>query len=159
MAGVYTNGLPSPAPGTQLDSLSGLELLPADTQLPAGENPGSVGATSFQIAALAAGLIGNVGTVATGTVTLNVASGLVNTGSLTTAAGSTASFTIVDSLAVLGAPVQIGVSNGTNVTGAPVLTSATIANAGTIAVSIKNAGTAAFAGSLLVPFQVGSGGV
>lgn len=160
MGGWLTDGLPNAiGPGQVVDALGGLELVPVDTQLASGTNPQTVSATSFDLVAVAAGLIGNVGTVATGTVTLNTRSGLVNTGSLSTAAGSTASFSLVNSLATTGAAVRAGLASGSNTTAGATVQSLAITTSGTVTVTIKNNGTAALNGSLLVPFMVGSAGV
>lgn len=159
MPGIYTQSMPLVQPGTSgVTTLTGLERIPADTQLAAGGGPETVAPTAFQVAALGAGMIYNSGTLSSNTATVNTHTGVILTGSLSTAAGSTYSFTIVNSLATTGTPYVLQALRGSSTTGVPVIQSATIANSGTISVVLKNGGTAVFNGTLLIPFQVGASG-
>lgn len=158
MAGISTNNsMPLVQPGTTgVTALNGLERVAVDTELASGAAPQTVAATSFQLGAAAAAMIYNSGTLSSNTATVNARSGIVLTGSLSTAAGSTYAFTLVNSVATTGAPFQLGLASGSNTTIGAAIQSASIANSGTISVTVVNNGTAALNGTLLMPFQVGA---
>lgn len=159
MPGVSTQNLPLVQPGTSgVTTLNGLERVAVDTELASGAAPQSVAPTSFQLGAAAAGMIYNTGTLSANTATVNTRSGVIRTGSLNTAAGSTYAFTIVNSLATTGTAFQLGpVCSVSNTAGLSAIQSGTIATTGTISVTLVNNGTAAFNGDMLIPFQVGAG--
>lgn len=142
-AGVYTN-------------LSGaVATIPVDTNLPSGVSPQSVAASVFQVASEAAALINNTATSTVHTATLNTTSGMMVTEALTTAAGATYTFQLVNSLIVSSstpAP-QVQMHDGTNTAGSAAVTSITNA-AGTATVVFTNTGTAAWNGTKLIAFHV-----
>jgi hypothetical protein len=165
MAGEYTNGRPlvqalvqngvtiTPVPLTNLPNASA--LLPADVPQPGGQQPITVAATAFQVAAAAAAMITNTVTSTVHTGTLNTTEGLMVTEALTTAAGATYTFQLVNSLIVSAATPapEVQMKNGTNTAGAAQVTSITNA-AGTCTVVFTNTGTAAWNGTMLIPFHV-----
>jgi hypothetical protein len=129
-------------------------LLPLDTELASGGIPQTVGATAFQIAALAGGLIQNTATSTVHTATLNTESGLMLTEALTTAAGATYTFQLVNSLILATSPApQVQMHDGTNTGGATQVTSITNA-AGTSTVVFTNTGTSAWNGTKVILFHV-----
>jgi hypothetical protein len=158
MAGIATNnGMPLVQPGTSgVTALTGLERVAADTELASGAVPQTVAPTSFQLGAAAAAMIYNSGTLSANTATVNARSGIILTGSLNTAAGSTYAFTIVNSVATTGQPVQLGLASGSNTTVGAAIQSSAINNSGTVSVTLVNNGTAALNGTMLIPFQVGA---
>ena len=163
MAGVTTTGLPIVQPQTVAGvattnpyaHVTGTsERVPMDTYLASGGIPQSVGAQPFALAALAAGMIANRTTLTSNAGTLATTSGLVTTESLSTAAGATQGFTVTNSLVAATSNIVIDVHNGTNQFGAPALQSLTPA-AGSFSAVIVNNGTAAFNGTLQIPFKLG----
>ena len=158
MAGNNTQGLPAVAPS----STGGITAIPSgtgkvslDTYSTAGAAPQTVGPTAFQLASCALTGIYNSGTLSSNTATLNTRSGVILTGSISTAVGSTYAFAIVNSLATTGTPFQLNLMAISDTTPGAFLNSATIATSGTISATIGNAGTAALNGTFLVPFHVG----
>lgn len=156
MPGINQNYPVVQAGTSGVTTLNGLERVAADSLLSSGAAPETVAATSWQLGAMGLAAIYNSGTLSSNTATVNAASGIILTGSLSTAAGSTYDFTIVNSLATTGAAFQLVALHGAATAGIPMIQTATIANSGTLSVTLKNAGTAAFNGTMLVPFQVGN---
>lgn len=143
----------SPVPYTNLSSAS--PRIPVDTETAAGQQPQTAAASPFDIAACAASLINNTATSTVHTATLNTTSGMMVTEVLTTAAGATYTFQIVNSLIVstsTPAP-QVQMKDGTNTAGAVEVTSITNA-AGTSTAVFTNTGTAAWNGTKLILFHV-----
>lgn len=165
-AGLYTNGLPligaptqngvvQTAPnGIYTNLTARTSLIPIDTNLASGMAPQTVAASSFDVAALAAGLIKNQQTSTVHAATSNTNDVLVTTEALTTAVAATYTFTLTDSLVTLaGAPVLVQVHDGTNTTPGLVVTSVTNA-AGSVVVVLTNNGSAALNGTILLAFHV-----
>lgn len=140
------------APLTQVPAAA---LVPIDVPFAATQSqPQTAASTTFQIAAHTAGLVKNNATSTAGAATLNTKSGLVTTEALTTAAGSSYSFVLTNSLITATSPIpQVQVIDGTNTTGTLQVTSITNAS-GTSTFSITNIGTAALNGTLLIAFHV-----
>lgn len=148
------NGVPQLAPQGQFQHLSGRELIATDTQFASGFSPQTAAVSSFNIASLAAAMVSNTGTLTTGAVTLNTAEGIVNTGSITTAAGASSTFSLVNSLISATAPlVQMDAQMGTCTAGVPTITGL-VQTAGTLTGTLSNLGTAAFNGTIVMPFKV-----
>jgi hypothetical protein len=130
-------------------------LIPVDTNLAGGQSPQSVAASPFQIAAWALEAAANTATSTAGAATLNTKAGLITTEALTTAAGSTYTFTLTNSLVTVAsaAPqVQIMSKSNTAVTSLQ-LVSATNA-AGSVVWVFKNVGANALNGTMLIAFHV-----
>lgn len=73
-AGLYTNGLPV-AGGTQYPTtipLTGIETIPVDTNLTAGQNPASMAVTTLQLSGYARGLAGGGNALIGGDATSNL---------------------------------------------------------------------------------------
>lgn len=142
----------APVPITLVGSKN---LIPIDTEAASGAQPQQAAATAFQVASAAAALIQNTATSTTHTATLNTTSGLMLTEALTTAAGATYTFQIVNSLIVgTTTPIpQVQLHDGTNTAGAAEVTSITNA-AGTSTVVFTNTGTAAWNGTKIIAFHV-----
>lgn len=148
--GVTQNGGNAPV----YTQLSAGAMLPVDTEQGQGEQPQTVAATAFQIAALSAALAVNVATSTAGAATLNTKSGRVTTEALTTAAGATYSFTLTNSLITAAGPApQVSVVDGSNTGGQLQLTSVTNA-AGSSTFVFTNTGTSALNGTLVIAFHV-----
>jgi hypothetical protein len=92
--------------------------------------------------------------VATGpTATLNATTGKITTASLSTAAGSTYTLTLTNSVVAVGDLVFASVQNGTNTAGIPTITTVSTSTANQIAFTIHNSSSsAAFNGSLVISF-------
>jgi hypothetical protein len=164
LAGWITNGLQMiqalvqngvtavPTPVTNLQDTSA--LIPIDVQNTTGAQPITVAATPFQVAASALAMIYNTATSTVHTTTQNVSSGSFLTEALTTAAGATYTYQLVNSLIVSAstpAP-EVQIHGGSNTAGSPQITSITNA-AGTATIVITNVGTTAFNGTLLGAFH------
>lgn len=138
-------------PATQVPASS---LIPIDVQAGSGQQPTTVAATAFQIAAHTAGLIANAATSTAGAATLNTVSGLVTTEALTTAVGATYSFVLTNSLITLAGPApQVQMLDKSNTAGATQVNSVTNA-AGSATIVFQNTGTAAWNGTKLIAFHV-----
>lgn len=142
----------SAPPITQVPSAS---RIPVDVPYVAGQSqPTTAAATAFQIGAHVAGLISNTATSTVHTATLNTTSGLMTTEALTTAAGATYTFQLVNSLITAAGPVpQVQMIDGSCTTGVIQIDSITNA-AGTATVVFRNVGTAALNGTKLIAFHV-----
>lgn len=165
-AGLYTNGLPLvganffPA-GTPAVAPNGIytdvlanSLLGVDTQLAGGQAPQTVAATAFQVATAAIFVAGNSATSTVHAATLNTDSGLITTESLSTAAGSTYTFTLTNSLITATSPQpMVSIHNGTNTGGFMTLTSVTNA-AGSTTFVWTNTGTTALNGTVVIAFHI-----
>ena len=157
MPGVYTNGLPTvpagtPAAGTY-NAITGYELIPVDTGRGSGAPPQSVAASTFQIAAMAALMSVNTVTSTANAGTLNTLMGRIVTESLSTAAAADYTMTLTNSTILAASNVQAAVYSLTNTTPGLVVKSITPA-AGSCVILIRNTGTAALNGTILIVFQV-----
>jgi hypothetical protein len=142
----------SPVPYTNL-SASGARVY-VDTDQSSGAQPQGAAASPFQIAACAAGMIENTTTSTVHTGTLNTTSGRMITESLSTAAGATYTFQIVNSLiTATGAIPEVQMHDVSNTAGAAQVTSITN-TAGTATVVFTNTGTAAWNGTKAILFHV-----
>ena len=145
----------TPVTYTQLGAAA---LTNVDTEANAGAPPQTVAATAWQIAAHAAGLFENTASSTAGAATLNTVSGLVTTEALTTAAGSTYTFTLTNSLISTAntppspAP-QISLLDFTNTAGGVQINSITNGTGSVVAV-FQNTGTAAWNGKKLFCFHI-----
>jgi hypothetical protein len=152
---ISVNGTLSGGEALSVSNLSGTGMLvPLDTYQASGQPAQSVAASAFQIASLAASLIQNTATSTVHTATLNTTSGLMLTESLSTAAGATYTFQLVNSLITATSNVpQVQMRDGTNTAGAASVTSITNA-AGTATVVFTNTGTAAWNGTKIITFAI-----
>jgi hypothetical protein len=142
------------SPAVNYSNLAADDLIPVDTEQARGQNPQTVAATAFQVAAQALALIHNTGTSTAAAVTMNVASGSILTEALTTAVGSDYAFILTNSLlttAVDAPQVQVGFKSCT--AGLPRVKSVVNAS-GSSTITITNDGTAAFNGTILMGFHV-----
>jgi len=165
-SGFLTNGLPTIGaptvngaavafPNGVVSEVGSSMLVPVDTQLANGQAPQSVAATAFQIAGIYAEAAGNTATSTAGAATSNTKGGVITTESLSTAAGSTYTFTLTDSLitsATQAAP-QVAMYSKTNTGGSIALTSVTNANGSSVWV-FTNTGTTAFNGTMTIVFHL-----
>jgi hypothetical protein len=148
------NGVAQPFPNGIVTELGAGMLIPVDTQLPNGQAPQSVAGTVFQIAALYGEAAGNTATSTAGAATLNTKSGVITTESLSTAAGSTYSFVLTDSLILSTSTApQVMMYSKTNTGGVIAVTSVTVA-AGSATIVFTNTGTTAFNGTMTIVFHV-----
>jgi hypothetical protein len=157
MPGVYTNSLPTlstgaPAAGTY-NAITGYELVPADTNRPAGAVPQSIAVSLFQIAALASAIQVNTQTSTANAATSNTLSGRVVTEALTTAAGANYTMTITNSAVTALSNVQAAVTSGTNTTPGLMIFSVTPA-AGSVVILVRNNGTAALNGTIVISYLI-----
>lgn len=163
MAGWLTNGMNvigpavqntttiSPPPG--YSNLGSNDLIPVDTGQASGQNPQTIAATAFQVAARALGMIHNTGTSTAAAVTINRISGSILTEALTTAAGADYALVLTNSLLTTATPApQVQVAFGTCTVGVPRVKSAVNA-AGSSTLTVTNDGTAAFNGTILIGFS------
>jgi hypothetical protein len=150
-AAVQNTTTTDPVPLTLLPSTA---LIPADTESTAGQQPQTVAASAFDIAAAAAAFITNSATSTVHTATLNTTSGYMLTEALTTAAGADYTFQLVNSLITATGPIpKVQMKDGTNTAGAARLKS--IVNAtGTATCVFSNVGTAAFNGTKTILFHI-----
>jgi len=158
MAGFLTNGLPqvasgSAAAGTRYNQINGGELIPVDTLKASGSNPQSVAATTFEIAALAAGMSVNTGTSTAAATTQNTLYGRSVTEALSTAAAATYTYTLTNSTVAATSTVDVSILPlGSTVRGLE-LTSVTPA-AGSVVFVFTNNGSAAVNGTHLLVWRV-----
>lgn len=162
-AGMWTNGSPQvPIVGTTTQpgnypQMTGNELLPFDTGLPAGAYPQSAAVNLAQLSMFAAAM-GDSSTTATGTgststATLNAVMGTVVSGAITTAAGATHTMTITNSTVTAASKLQYAVYNLGNTAGVMRVTSVT-PGSGSFVVVFTNVGTAAVNGTIDFAFVV-----
>lgn len=138
-------------PYTQLGAAA---LLPADTGSAGGQQPQSVAATAFQVAAHTAGLIANQGTSTAGAVSLSRVSGLITTEALTTAPGANYSFVLTNTLISAALPTtQVQMLDGTNTAGTMQINSITDGT-GTCTIVFENVGSVALNGTKLIAFHI-----
>jgi hypothetical protein len=143
----------SPVPTTNLGSRGA--AVSVDVNNAAGQQPETAAASPFQIAAAAGALINNTVTSTVHTGTLNTTSGMMVTEALTTAAGATYTFQIVNSLFTTTGPLpEVQMHDGTNTAGNQEVTSVAILTTGTATAVFTNTGTAAWNGTKLIPFHV-----
>lgn len=142
-----------PVPTTNVPSRA--SALSLDVNQPAGQQPETAAASPFQVASAAAALIQNTATSTVHTATLNTTSGLMLTEALTTAAGATYTFQIVDSLFTTTGPLpEVQIHDGTNTAGNAEVTSVAILTTGTATAVFTNTGTAAWNGTKIITFHV-----
>ena len=169
MAGYTTNGLPlvgaavqngvtQTPPQGQYPQVTSRALIAVDTESPIGQPPKSVAATAFQVAAAAAEIFSNTATSTAGAATLNTNGGLVTTEALATAAGSTYSFVLTNSLfsaayLAAGTIPQVTIYSKSNTTAGMQPTSVTVAS-GSATFVFTNNGSAALNGTMLIAFHV-----
>ncbi len=141
-----------PVPTTNVPARS--SALSLDINNPAGQQPETAAASPFQIAAAISAMIENNVTSTVHTGTLNTTMGRMLTEALTTAAGATYTFQIVNSLIVSAATplMEVQIHDGTNTAGSAEVTSITNA-AGTATVVFTNTGTAAWNGTKVITFH------
>lgn len=158
-AGFTTSGLPTlplvgttAAPGSY-GQLYGSELVAVDTGIGNGQNPQSVAANAAQIAAIAGCYAANTATLSTNAVTKNTQCANVTSESLTTAAGASITITVTNSLVTATSSVSISAFMLSSTTGKPQIQSITPAS-GSFTAVLKNVGSAAFNGTLILPFYV-----
>lgn len=152
MPGTYTPGLPVVG-STNYPALTGYELSAFDTTTAAGAVPQSVAVSAFQIAAMAAGMSVNTATSTVGAATLNTLTGRIVTEALTTAAGANYTMTLTNSTIAATSVMQVAVTSLTNTIPGLSVFSVTPA-AGSAVILIKNGGTLALNGTILITFQV-----
>lgn len=162
--GLYTNGMPTisaptvngvsqPFPNGVVTEMLAPMLVPVDTQFASGQAPQTVGATAFQIAALAGEAAASTATSTAGAATLNTKAGTITTESLSTAAGSTYSFVLTNSLITASTPApQVAMYGKSNTGGAVTVTSVTNA-AGSCTIVFTNSGLTAFNGTMVILFH------
>jgi hypothetical protein len=158
MAGVYTNGLPLVSPGIPgagtYNTVTGYELGAFDTARPQGAVPQSVAISVFQIAALAGSIALNTVTEAANAATVLTLAGRIVTSALTTAAGATYVITVTATgLATALSNIQVALSSGTNTVPGAVVQSVVPA-AGSFVITLRNTGTAALNGTLIIAYQI-----
>jgi hypothetical protein len=146
---VVTEG---PAPAfTQLPATA---TFSADVPAPSGSQPITVAASVFDIVAEAAGLISNTASSTAGAATLNTVDGVVTTEPLSTAPGSTYTFTLTNSLITASSPApSVALKKGTSTAGDVQVNSITNGSGSVVAV-FQNSGTAAWNGKMLLAFHV-----
>ncbi len=97
------------------------------------------------------GAVGKATVGASGTATLNKASGVITTEALSTAAASDFTETLTNSVIKATDLVFVTIQNGTNTGGDPVLGTVTPAN-GSLVIKVRNDGSSAFNGTLKIGF-------
>lgn len=160
MAGFYTPGLvqvgAAAVNGQSYSSLTGGELIPADTLEPGGVNPATVAISVFQLAAYAADLAAQTGTASAGAVTLSTERGVITSEALTTAIGGTYTLTLTNTLVKVASTVYAEAYNGTSTAGTSAgltVTSITPA-AGSVVIVVTNNSGAILNGTIKIAFQV-----
>lgn len=140
---------------TELYNTFGGSPNPSVTTLTAsGEvSAGSLGVTGASalaaVSATSLALTAGTATATAGAATLNDPSGIITTENLTTAAGATYTLTLTNSAIDANSLVMVNVSNGTNTTGVPVVSTVT-ATLHQVVIVILNAATiTAFSGGTL----------
>lgn len=88
-------------------------------------------------------------TAVAGAVTTGAGYADITTEALVTAAGATYTLTITNDQVTVDSIALVTVKNGTNATGAPVVSTIT-PSAGTLVVTVVNAGTVALSGTLVL---------
>ncbi len=144
----------SPVPTTNVPARS--SALSLDVNNAAGQQPETAAASPFQIASAIAAMIENNVTSTVHTGTLNTTMGRMLTEALTTAAGATYTFQIVDSLfaSTTQTPPEVQIHDGTNTAGNAEVTSVAILTTGTATAIFTNTGTAAWNGTKVITFHV-----
>ncbi len=143
-----------PVPTTLVPSRASAVSL--DVNNAAGQQPETAAASPFQIASAISAMIENNVTSTVHTGTLNTTMGRMLTESLSTAAGATYTFQIVNSLfaATTQTPPEVQMHNGTNAAGLIEVTSVAILTTGTATAIFTNTGTAAWSGTMVITFHV-----
>ncbi len=159
MAGVYTNGLTAistgaPASGTY-NSVTGYELVPADTGRLIGANPSSVALSSFDVASLAVAMTGNTQTSTANAATSNTFLGKIITEALTTAAGANYTMTLTNTLVAATSTVQARAYSLSNTTAANLSIFSITPAAGSVVILVRNNHAAtALNGTIVICYQV-----
>lgn len=149
-----TNGLPLVSSYAPIHQAGGWERVAADTYLASGVYPQTIGMTSFDIAALAAGLAANASTEVANAVTSNVLHGTITTASLSTAAGSTHVVTLTNSAITTSSVVRANIYSKTNTTTGAYITVGT-PGSGSVVFTITNGNaSSALNGTMVIPFAV-----
>ena len=142
-----------PVPTTNVPARS--SALSLDINNAAGQQPETAAASPFQIAAAISAMIENNVTRTVHTGTLNTTLGRMLTEALTTAAGATYTFQIVNSLFTTTGPLpEVQIHDGTNTAGSSEVTSVAILTTGTATAVFTNIGTAAWNGTKVITFHV-----
>jgi hypothetical protein len=176
-AGLYTNGMPTVAPGTAngvvatfpsgvvtqlppgagnaIENPSSVEapnpLIPVDVNRSSGGVPQTVAATPFQIWASLAESTQNTTTSTVHNAVLATLGGLVTTESLSTAAGSTYTFTLTNSLITAASPPpQVAMYSKSNVAGGPMSVTSVTNGSGVSTWVFTNTGSAALSGTMMI---------
>ena len=158
MAGTYTNQLPVVQPsavtGANYFNVNGYERLPLDTEGAAGVQPQTVAATAFQVAAIAAAAAAQTASATAGAATKNTNLGVITSESISTAAGSNYTLTLTNSVVTATSAVQAAAYLGTSTAGGPLQVVSVTPASGSVVIVVKNAGTAALNGTIVIPYQV-----
>lgn len=142
----------APVPTTNLSSRN--SAFSVDINNAAGQQPETAAASAFQIASCISAMIENNVTSTVHTGTLNTTMGRMLTEALTTAAGATYTFQIVDSLFTTTGPLpEVQIHDGTNTAGAAEVSSVAILTTGTATAIFTNTGTAAWNGTKVITFH------
>lgn len=142
----------NPVPTTLVPSRSSSVSL--DVNNAAGQQPETAAASPFQIASAISAMIENNVTSTVHTGTLNTTMGRMLTEALTTAAGATYTFQIVNSLfTATGALPEVQIHDGTNTAGLAEVSSVAILSTGTATAIFTNTGTAAWNGTKVITFH------
>lgn len=143
--------------GQYWPQITGYETFPADTNLSQGAQPQSVAPSIFQAASMGAAAALSTATASAGAATLSTFLGTVTTeGSLTTAAGSSYTLTLTNTLVLATSHVQAMPYMGTCKQGQLTITSITPAS-GSVVIVVKNTGTRALDScAFKVVFEVAS---
>lgn len=142
----------SPVPTTNVSGTN--SAISVDTNNAAGQAPETAAASAFQIASAIAAMIENNATSTVHTGTLNTTMGRFLTEALTTAAGATYTFQIVDSLFLTTSNLpEVQIHDGSNTAGAAEVSSVAILTTGTATAIFTNTGTAAWNGTKVITFH------
>ncbi len=157
MPGVYTNGMQGLSVGVPVagsyNNMNGYETLPVDTGRPTGANPAAIAASAFQLVSLSAPINANTQTSTAGAATVSSFMGRIITESISTAAGANYTMTLTNTIITAASNMQVQVYSGTNTTPGLVVFSVTPA-AGSAVILIRNNGTAALNGTIVIAFLV-----
>lgn len=174
-AGLYTNGLPTPRPSTENTTVLtppsgvvneiyptssvglpnlGTPRLPVDTNLPSGANPQTVAADPFQVAAVLAGALGNTASSSAAAATLNTLSGIISSDYLSTAVGSTVTFTLTNSNIAAADPAPLVAAMPKASTGCWLAPTSVVNASGSTVMVFTNLGPGACNGTFSIAFHV-----
>lgn len=157
MAGWLTNGMGGvysrDTTNNSYRRPTGAEQIPVDTDTTSGVAPQTVALTAFEIAALAASLVNNTGTLSSDAATQNTLTGNITTEAKTTAVGASFTGTITNSTVSASSVIDAVVSSRTNTVPGAYVSAITPAS-GSFTVAITNGGTAALNGTLQIAYRV-----